>query len=457
MKPLAFLALVAVSLTLTLRESHPFGPQGQLDRPGPWDNDVLVYRARGGGATEKLTTFARAGVPTVARLKNDRLIAAFQNFPADDERNFDRVAVRFSSDEGRNWTPPQPISVESLEPGLARPFDPTLVVLPDGRIRLYFTSSRSPDFGRSMPAIYSAISTDGIQYNFEPGVRFAIAGRVVIDCAATLHEGAFHLIVPDNGGAEDLMIRPQRGQEPRGGNGYHAVSRDGLNFERVADVRLPSTRDRWLGNLASDDGLLIFFGTGPGPWPVSSRDGVTWEAAANTVSVPGADPGVARLRNGSWLLAVTGPPRPGTPGAQQRWRPQDQPPQNPLNPAGGLRSHNVLSATSRDGLNWTRDEGIRMTGVSVPCAINDKDRRVLLYFVQPPSQPEKPETVACAVATDGMSFEPAAEFRIEGLSKLKAVDPSILRDDTGRLLPSVESPRRSGRWSEPARHSPGTL
>jgi hypothetical protein len=41
--------------------------------------------------------------------------------------------------------------------------------------------------------------------------------------------------------------------------------------------------------------------------------------------------------------------------------------------------------------------------------------------------------VACAVSTDGLKFDPAAEFRIEGLSTLKAVDPSILKDTDGKF------------------------
>src|SRR4029079_4554414 len=131
------------------------------------------------------------------------------HFPQDNDRNFDRVAVAFSIDEGQKWSKPEAISVEGLEQGLARPFDPTLVPLPDGRVRLYFTSNRSPDFRRSTPAIYSAISDAGIHYKFEPGIRFAVEGRIVIDCAVALHDGVFHLIVPDNGTAEQMMNGPR--------------------------------------------------------------------------------------------------------------------------------------------------------------------------------------------------------------------------------------------------------
>lgn len=302
----------------------------RTNQPGPWDNDVLVQRLDP-GQTRSLATFSRAGVPTLARLADGRIIAAFQHFPADNDRNFDRVAVCFSSDEGRTWTKPEPITVTGMEAGLARPFDPTLVPLPDGRVRIYFTSNRSPDFTRSVPAIYSAVGKDGVNYEFEPGVRFALEGRVVIDCAAALHGGVFHLIVPDNGTPEQMRTNQQRREPPRGGVGYHAVSKDGLKFERVADVTMPG-QNRWLGNMQSDGERLAFFGTGPGPWPVTSRDGAKWESVAGSPRVPGADPGAVKLKDGAWLVAVTSPPREGTPSARQRQQPPPNQPGQPGQP-----------------------------------------------------------------------------------------------------------------------------
>ena len=76
------------------------------------------------------------------------------------------------------------------------PFDPTLVLLPDGKVRLYFTSNKLRD-RESLPAIHSAISGDGLKYEYEPGVRFSVEGRSVIDCAVVMHKGIFHLYAPD--------------------------------------------------------------------------------------------------------------------------------------------------------------------------------------------------------------------------------------------------------------------
>jgi hypothetical protein len=274
----------------------------------PWQNDLQVYRTDAGGKIALMHTFKRAGVPTMTRLKDGRIIAAFQHFPKDDEQNFDRVAVSFSSNDGASWNKPQPISIEGMEQGLARAFDPTLVVLPDGRVRLYFTSNRSPRFEESTPAIYSAVSKDGIHYQFEPGVRFAIEGRIVIDCAACLHNGTFHLIVPDNGTAADMRREMENNQPPRSSStGYHAISKDGLNFQRLSDLKLEGDV-RWLGNLQSDGTKMTFIGTGRGVWMATSTDGVRW-TPFKAPAVPGADPGAVQCADNTWLVITTGRPR----------------------------------------------------------------------------------------------------------------------------------------------------
>lgn len=281
----------------------------QRDPNGPWKNDVLIYRTKTDGTAEQIGTFPRAGVPTLARLQDGRLMAAYQSFPSDDERNFDRVAVCFSSDEARSWTKPQPIAVEGLEQGLARPFDPTLVPLPDGKIRLYFTSNRHHSFSVSTPQIYSAISQDGIHYTFEPGVRFGIEGRVVIDCAVVLHQGVFHLYSPDNGSTADFHQNQAQRQQPPAGSAYHATSTDGLTFTRAPDVSFDKNT-RWLGNAQSDGKAITFFGSGRGIVTATSTDGTTWKPAGN-IMLAGADPGASAAKDGGWIIIATGPPRDG--------------------------------------------------------------------------------------------------------------------------------------------------
>lgn len=279
-------------------------------KSGPRNNAVEVHRLGSDGTMQLLATFDHADVPTVARLADGRIIAAFQGYPPDRPQDFNRVGVRFSSDEGRSWTAAQPIAIAGMDAGLAPPFDPTLVPLPDGRLRLYFTSHPGSDEQPGQTAIHSAVSTDGIRFAFEPGIRFSVEGRVVIDCAAAFHVGKFHLVVPDNGTPGEFLARRRAGETPIGGNGYHATSVDGLSFQRAADLPLTPIRNRWFGNLLSDGRTLSFFGTGPGPWPMTSADGFTWNAAPDPVRVPGVDPAVLALKDGARLVLSTRAPGP---------------------------------------------------------------------------------------------------------------------------------------------------
>jgi hypothetical protein len=202
------------------------------------------------------------------------------------------------------------------------PFDPTLVVLADGRVRLYFTSLPGRRFEEATPAIYSAISTNGTDYSVEPGMRFGIEGRPVIDCAVVLHKGMFHLYSPDNGTGGPPRGPGEDGRRstdrPRDGVGYHAVSKDGLQFKRVDDVQVEGRR-RWLGNAQSDGKVIAFYGTDEGGvWMATSADGEAWRVMKTLQGLRAADPGAVVLKDGSLLVVGTGPPRPGTPSSQRR-------------------------------------------------------------------------------------------------------------------------------------------
>lgn len=274
-------------------------PRPGID-PGPWDNDVLLYRVWPDAVAERLATFERAGVASLVRLADGRLLAAHQWFPEGDPASFDKVAVRFSEDDGKSWSAPRAIALSGLPEGQRSPFDPTLVPLPDGRIRLYFTTNRAPTFEQSRPWIASALSSDGVSFEVEAGARLAVAGETVIDCAAVLHQGVFHLYAP---------------MQTRRGFAYHAVSRDGVSFERAPDVSLPDVN--WLGAALVSGGAIRFYGTSDrGLWTATSADGASW-SPPGFFSIQGADPGVVEDPDGSRLFLVTGPPRPGTPSARR--------------------------------------------------------------------------------------------------------------------------------------------
>ena len=414
----------------------------ELPQPGaagPWDQDLLVHRVAADGRVERLATFPRGGVATLTRMRDGRLIAAHQYFPENDAANFDKVAVRFSEDEGRTWTPPQVIQLAGLPEGMRFPFDPTLVLLNDGRLRLYFTSLRGRRFEEDVPAIFSAVSADGIHYAFEPGVRFGIPGRPVIDCAVALHQGVFHLYSPDNGvqgppgGPRDRQL-PGSGPQP--GVGYHATSRDGLNFTRAEDVQIVGGR-RWLGNALSDGHTLTFVGTGgpPAPggpltgepgggmWFAGSTDGQAWKLL-DAARIPGADPGAVKTKDGGWIVISTGPPRPGTPSAQRARagaRPTGVPGAPPagLPDANGPWNHRVLLATSKDGLEWKVGGEVLAEQASVPELFMGPEGLPIVLFVDASGKTEPGALGAMMRQKDGSW--------VRRVTNLRGADPNVVR------------------------------
>jgi hypothetical protein len=264
---------------------------------GPWNNDIGVFRIDGNtGEVERVHTFARAGVSSVVRLEDGALLAAFQWFPDGEDRkhSFDRIALSRSTDGGKSWSAPKTAEIKGLSDDERAPFDPTLVALEDGRVRLYMTRNAKPGSGPSFPRIGSAISSDGERFKLEDGVRFAVEGEQVIDCAVTRFGPTWHLICPIQGG---------------GGKAYHAISDDGIHFKRVAEIaREPNVR--WLGALTAVNGAMRFYGTSDrGIWCTQSLDGVMWthvDGADTALSkIPGADPGIAFLPNGDAILTAT--------------------------------------------------------------------------------------------------------------------------------------------------------
>src|SRR5688572_7749441 len=194
--PRAFVATIcAFALTTSAsaqEERRRENPRPQANR-GPWNSDLVLFTREGEALGPPRTFVERAGVPCVIRATKDRLIAVFQWFPLHRREAFDRVAVVFSENNGATWSQPEPIVVEGWAERAQRPFDPTLVALADGKLRLYFTCT-TPE--RPLQGIYSAISDDGRTYRFEQGLRFGVEGEKVIDPAVARLGNAWHLYSP---------------------------------------------------------------------------------------------------------------------------------------------------------------------------------------------------------------------------------------------------------------------
>lgn len=262
-------------------------PLGGPPRGGPWEQDVLLYTSDDGNTFQSAGTFEPyAGVPCVVQDGKGRLLAVFQWFPLDDREAFDHVAVKISTDAGKTWSRPQPIVISGYPDDLIRPFDPTLVLLDDGKLRLYYSGNKKGHFKGMVPAspkTYSALSEDGIHYTFEEGIRFSVPDKPVVDPAVAKLGGTWHYYSP--GG-------PDKGF-------YHATSTDGLAFKREPDI---TSLGDGIGNvLFYRDALHFYAGSRRGLWWSFSKDGFDWAQPVMT-GIKGGDPGIVWAEKNKFLM-----------------------------------------------------------------------------------------------------------------------------------------------------------
>jgi len=53
--------------------------------------------------------------------------------------------------------------------------------------------------------------------------------------------------------------------------------------------------------------------------------------------------------------------------------------------------HSICSASSQDGINWKRDEDVFFEHTSVPCAVAEDDKRIIMYSVDFETAPKQPK------------------------------------------------------------------
>ncbi|MCX6231400.1 MAG: T9SS type A sorting domain-containing protein [Bacteroidetes bacterium] len=261
----------------------------------PWNNPLKIAWSSDGINFSTPSVFQdSAGVPSVIRWKGDTLIAAFQWFRLPNPSpSWDRVATKLSFDNGISWTQPGPINLIGLPVNFQRPFDPTLCVFNNDSLRIYFSSSNGmPGSYDSIIDTYSAKSTDGVNFYFEPSARVNEPNNRVIDPAVIFFNNSWHYLSP--------VGAPQQGA-------YHYISPDGLNFTKVPDIASDNTHN-WTGNyMIESSSELRFYGSGQYIWYNSSPNGGIWNNYINT-TIQGGDPSVLKTANNNYLMIYVGQP-----------------------------------------------------------------------------------------------------------------------------------------------------
>ncbi|MCX6667661.1 MAG: hypothetical protein NTV74_05425 [Euryarchaeota archaeon] len=151
-----------------------------------------------------------ASVPG-AVYKNNTIYVYFVDVSEDGKP--EQIGLIRSTDNGSTWSSKEYVTFDGI--GEKVPVDPAPFLLSDGRIRLYYFDINEQRISQNQEAtnkIYSAISTDGINFVQEDGVRFERKG--IFDPDAVEVNGTWRLYVGDIEGNEVIS----------------AVSSNGLSF-----------------------------------------------------------------------------------------------------------------------------------------------------------------------------------------------------------------------------------
>ncbi|MCX8103333.1 MAG: hypothetical protein N3E42_02675 [Candidatus Bipolaricaulota bacterium] len=227
----------------------------------------------------------RASVPDVLRTSQNIYWAYWVDFSNFTGPHTEKIGVARSTD-GNTWEKLGTVQFKDL--GSTVPVDPDVIELPDGRLRMYFYDITQD---RGEHPIYSAISSDGLHYTLEPGVRFRLA-RIFDPDVIRLKDGRYRMYLNNEGHI------------------ISATSADGLSFALDPGVRVE--RGGVPGSVVLPDGSVRLYGCGITAY--RSTDGLqfAFEAQTNLRAAPPAivcDPAVTTTLNGYLMIYKYNPGR----------------------------------------------------------------------------------------------------------------------------------------------------
>ncbi len=214
------------------------------------------------------------------------------------------------STDGLNFTAEPGVRIGAL-PGPQNPesivCDPSLVKLDDGRYRLYYKGGQgSGGPGQSIHRVFSAVSTDGLEFTRE-GLRLESLGT----------EDRGWASVPEVIRTFDQRWRMYYVSDSAEAHGIaSAISDDGLNFTREPGIRIPGMVDPAIVALSNGQYWLfgmIGLGKPPGEsgiYSATSADGVNFVLDPGPLVQPGGpydtagiyDPTVVPLPDGHYRM-----------------------------------------------------------------------------------------------------------------------------------------------------------
>jgi hypothetical protein len=263
---------------------------------GPWTSRVMLATSTNGLDFRRLQFVLsdQAGVPNVIVDDEQRARVYYVDFG---NGNILACATQDQPGNLTNWVYRR-VNISGLPPRFQnRPVDPAAVALGGGRYRLYFMQATPT------PSIHSALSSNGVDFVKEEGVRFTAAPESVFDPIVLKVRSDWLLWC----GADGKFL---------------ARSTDGLTFTPAGEFRVDGAGFMpWSAAALPDNSGYRLYGNfiGRGEWnggvsSAFSRDGKVWQREPGVrLSLGGSryalesrispDNGCALFPSGTWLMA----------------------------------------------------------------------------------------------------------------------------------------------------------
>lgn len=252
------------------------------------------------------TILEMASVPNLLLLEQDvgdfkagTLISHFVDASEMHDWGEERIGYITSEDNGETWSDRALITIEDLPEGVTA-VDPCVVQLSDGRLRLYFFDfSANKDLlnGEATdPTFYSAISEDGLTFEFE-GEVYSSTAALITDPEVLWLEDHWLLYNPVFETAESMQTGENKIQI--------SESTDGTDFEYLTAINFQGIP----GVMLEEDGTVSLFGCSKeGITRVISTNGIDFDLENEEVvlKIGGCDPDPVQLSNGTYAMVLKG-------------------------------------------------------------------------------------------------------------------------------------------------------
>lgn len=203
----------------------------------------------------------------------------------------DGIMVGISQDGKTNWVFNK-VNILGTENWFGRPCDPD-VIFQNDTFRLYFTGDPMNDME---PKTYSAISTDGINFTLEEGVRFGVEFKPILDPSLLWTDSVFQYFA---GGAP-------------GNSNWHAHSVDGVHFNQQPDfyldkmmmangIKVPNGYRFYCFKNYPENGIFSIFSSDGENWEIEPGFRLTYDGTSPLEKLYVKDPAIV-LKDGNYLM-----------------------------------------------------------------------------------------------------------------------------------------------------------